>query len=107
MFLNQKPASASPPLRLETDSNGEARFAIPETMADHLDVRVVTKSGNWHCACRVIAEAETAIHTGIVESAYGQLKPPITVPEAEAGSMVFVLRPYSWWERLIAPLMRQ
>jgi hypothetical protein len=106
-FLKEKPASVSPPLRLETDSNGEARFAIPETMAVRLDVRVVTKSEDWHCRCWVMADTETVIHRGIVESAYDQVKPPITVPEAEAGSVVFVLRPYAWWERLIAPLVRQ
>ena len=105
-FLKEKPANASPPLRLETDSNGEAHFAIPETVPARLDVRVTPKSENWHCACWMMADT-AVIHKGVVENAYDQVKPPIPPPEAEAGSVFFVLRSYTWWERVIAPLVRR
>ena len=72
-----------------------------------LDVRVTPKSENWHCACWVTADTETVIHKGVVENAYDQVKPPIPLLEAEAGSAFFVLRPYTWCKRLIAPLVRQ
>ena len=53
-----------------------------------LDVRVTPESENGHCACWVLADAETVIHKGVVENAYDQVKPPIPLPEAEAGSVV-------------------
>lgn len=46
-----------------------------------------------------MADTETVIHKGVVENAYALVKPPIPLPEAEAGSVVFVHRPYTWWER--------
>lgn len=42
-FLKEKPANASP-LRPETDCNGEAQFATPETMPARIAVRVTPKS---------------------------------------------------------------
>jgi hypothetical protein len=106
-FITEKPDQVSAPLRLETNSEGEASFAIPEKVPSKLDVRLTPNSANWHCACYVMAEAATVIHEGIVENAYEPSKPPTQSPQPEAGTVTFVLRPLAWWERMIGPIVRQ
>ena len=36
-----------------------------------------------------MADTETMIHKGVVENAYALVKPPIPLPEAEAGAVFF------------------
>ena len=48
-------------------------------------------------------DTKAMIHKGIIENAFDEVKPRIPLLEAEAGSVVFVLRPHIWWwERLTA-----
>jgi hypothetical protein len=63
-FLYEKPPKATPPLRIETDANGEAQFRIPEPPPERLDVRLALTSGHWHCGCWVMPLTEDVISKG-------------------------------------------
>jgi hypothetical protein len=68
-FLYEKSTNGSPPLHLETDSSGEAQFSIPEPTPAHLNGTVALTSERWHCACWMMADTETVVHKGVVQTA--------------------------------------
>lgn len=106
-FLYEKPAKASPPLHLETDSNGEAEFSIPEPSPAHLSVRVALTSEHWHCGCLMMADTEAVVHKGFLEGMPAKTKVPTPPANAEPGYIVFVARPFTFAERLLHPLLKE
>jgi hypothetical protein len=107
-FLYEKPPKASSPLRIETDANGEAQFRIPESPPEHLDVKLALTSEHWHCGCWVMADTEDVIHKGIVEATPPDKAKASTTPaNAEPGEIVFIVRPFTFFEKLLYPLVKQ
>jgi hypothetical protein len=106
-FFYEKPASVSPPLHLETDSNGEAQFTIPEPTPAHLFVHVALTSEHWHCGCGFMGNTETVVHDGILEGLPAKAKAPSVPANAEPGYIVFVARPFTLIERLLYPLEKE
>jgi hypothetical protein len=107
-FFDEKQSKISPPLHIETDANGEAQFNISESPPENIDVRLALPSEHWHCACWVMADTETVLREGIVQI------PPINVPNApfapastEPGQIVFIARPFTFFEKLLYPLLKQ
>ena len=105
-FLYEKPASASTPLRLETDANGEAQFSIPEPAPAHLFVVVALTSEHWRCGCGFMGDTQTVVDKGFL-STFPTAAKPNTPVNSEPGYIVFVARPFTFVERLLYPLVKE
>ena len=98
------PAKYDPVLHGHTDARGEAQFTLPGPPPAHLSASV-RMEGRWHCGCSTLAVTQDVIKNGLVRS-YGLENPsaPVTAKPAE---IVFVARPLSILERLLAPLLKE
>lgn len=107
-FLYEKPNRVSSPLQIETDANSEAQFSIPEPQPVHVNVRLALTSEHWHCACWVMTDSEKVIHNGIVQTAPTKKAKASTAPaNTEPGQIVFIVRPFTFSERILYPLVKQ
>ena len=107
-FLNETPTVGSSPLRLETDANGEVRFAMPKPLPQHLSVRVALTSEHWHCGCWVMADTAKVIQQGITQSASTKnTKASGVAAKTEPGEIIIAARPFTLGERLLYPLEKQ
>jgi hypothetical protein len=101
-----KPQKYDAVQQLDTDANGVARFILPDPGPAHLSVGIRLTSEHWHCGCGIPALVLTKelIQKGIVESRdLGSPAKPVT---AGPGEIVFVARPYTFFEILLAPLLK-
>ncbi len=98
------PANQKGMLRLETNVNGEAQFRLPEPPPAHLTVLVDIDGNRWHCPCGVLAITEDVMSKGIVKSAAEPGKSHAFEKQVP-GKILFVARPLSFFERLLAPLL--
>lgn len=106
-FFYEKPAKVTPPLHIETDRNGEAQFSIPEPTPEHLDVRVALTSEHWHCACWVMADTGEVIQKGITQTAPTNKAKAPNSADPEPRQIVFIARPFTFFEKLLYPLVKQ
>jgi hypothetical protein len=98
------PQSASSPTKLETDSSGEARFVLPSPAPERVNVRVVLKSGHWHCGCWVMEDTKTVVEQGVVESAAAR---KLADEFGRNPSHIIVIaRPLTFGERLLYPFVK-
>ena len=101
------PAKYEANLTLETDTNGEARFTLPEPAPPHISVQVRLTSEHWRCGCGVLAASGDVIQKGIVGPLPGgQSKKTTTSLKAPPGEILFVARPLSFFERLLYPFVK-
>ena len=103
------PAKFDRNLDSKTDSNGEARFVLPEPPPAHVDVRVRIEPGRWHCSCLLLAITQDVMNKGTVNSAASadELRRSPDLAKAVPGEIRFIMRPASFFERLLYPLLKQ
>jgi hypothetical protein len=103
------PARYEAHLTLQTDENGQARFLLPEPPPRDLDVRVPINWGRWHCGCNLLVSTEDVIQKGILDSAASanDLRKSPALAMRVPGEIRFIVRPLSFFERLLAPLLKQ
>jgi hypothetical protein len=91
---------------LDTDANGVAQFSLPEPAPAHLGVVVRLTSEHWHCGCDAPALVVTKelIQKGIVKGR--ELSSPAKSVTAAPGEIVFVARPFTFFEALFYPLLK-
>lgn len=96
-------------LALQTDASGEAHFVLPQPSPAHLAVRVGIDSGRWHCGCNVLAVTQDVMQKGILNSTASdsESKRSPDLVKAVPGEIRFIVRPLSFFERLLAPLLKQ
>ena len=96
-------------LTLRTDSSGEAHFALPQPPPGHLAVRVGIDWGRWHCGCNVLAVTQDVMQKGILDSAASssESKKSPDLAKAVPAEIRFIVRPLSFFERLLGPLLKQ
>ena len=102
------PAKYQPTLLLETDVNGEAQFRLPEPAPEHLEAWVgITSEEHWWCSCLLSVATREVVQKGIVgpEPGPGRKGPPASLKPVP-GTIVFPARPWTMYERLLAPLLR-
>jgi hypothetical protein len=106
-FFSEKPANISPPLHIETDANGEAQFNISESRPENIDVRLALTSEHWHCLCWVMVGTEKLLREGIVQISPTKVpNAPIAPANREPGQIVFIARPFTFFEKLLYPLLK-
>jgi hypothetical protein len=94
-------------LYLETDVNGEAHLGLPEPAPAHLSAHVHLTSRNWHCACMALLATEDLIQKGIAVPQLGPNAKNSDKPiRTEPNEILFLARPYTFLEKLIAPLLK-
>jgi hypothetical protein len=102
------PAKYDAKLGLETDANGEAKFALPDPPPEHFAAQVNLTSAHWHCGCMALASTEVLIQKGFVERpAEGPDSKKYSVPvEAEPKEITFLAQPFTFLERLLYPFIK-
>jgi hypothetical protein len=105
---NEKtPAKYDATLHLETDTNGEAQFSLPDPAPAHLAAQLHLTSEHWHCACMVLATTEDLIQKGIVESHRSPNRKSDASDKAEPMEILFLPRPFTLFERMIYPFVKE
>lgn len=104
----EKATNVSAPLHIETNSHGEAQFSIPQPVPKHLDVRLALTSKYRHCACWLTTDTETVFNIGVlkVPASKGPNASNSQI-NAEPKQIVFVIRPFTLFEKLLHPLVKQ
>jgi len=100
-FLSPQASSSS--MRLTTDAKGEAHFNIPNSQTEHIDVRVVLKSGRWDCNCWIVTDRKTVQQGILLFSPLKNRDAPVPKPN----EIVVSARPKRFLERLLWPIMKQ
>ena len=94
-------------LRSTTDENGEAQFLLPEPAPVHLAVQLHLTSEHWHCGCMILAATQELIQRGLVQTPGPQSKESSTNANPEPGLILFFVRPFTFFERLLYPLLKE
>jgi hypothetical protein len=82
--------------------------AFPDSQPKHLNIRLALTSEHWHRACWVMTDTENVVHNGIMQSAPANKAKAYPVPaNAKAGQIVFVATPFTFFERLLYPLVKE
>jgi hypothetical protein len=99
----KQPAKYDAILHLDTDANGVAQFDLPEPAPAHLSAGAHLTSEYWYCGCAipVLAVTKEVMLKGFV--AGRELSSPTTSVKAEPGEILFVARPFTFFERLFYP----
>jgi len=100
------PANYDAKLNLETDGNGEVVFRLPEPAPVHFAVDVHLTSEYWHCKCLALVATRDVVQNGIVQAADTQVPTEPTSSKASSGIVLFVVRPFTFVERLIYPFVK-
>ncbi len=103
------PTKYEPTLLLETDLDGEAQFRLPEPAPQHLEAWVdITSEGHWWCICTLSVVTLDVVQKGVVGPRWGHRseKPPASV-KTVPGEILFLARPWTLLDRLLAPLLRE
>jgi hypothetical protein len=98
-----RPQASSSPMRLTTDAKGEAHFNIPDSQTEHIDVRVVLKSGRWDCNCWIMTDTKTVQQGILLFAPMKNRNAPVPKPY----EIVVSARPKGFLERLLWPLTKQ
>jgi hypothetical protein len=101
------PAKYDAQLHLETDVNGAAQFTLPEPAPARVSVGARLTSEHWRCGCAapVLAVTQELMQKGIVKgSEFDSARHPA---KAEPGEIVFIARPFTFFERLMYPLLKE
>src|SRR5437899_4871949 len=102
------PASYEPNMSGETDANGKVQFRIPEPIPAHFSVMVHLTSEHWRCSCWVMGVTQDLIQKGSVGSRPSAKSEKSGAPvKAEPAQILILARPFSFFERLLYPFLKQ
>ncbi len=91
-------------LNLETDEKGESQFSLPEPPPAHFAAQVHLPSEYWHCGCTVLANTQDLIQKGIVAPLSSKSANSV---KAEPKEILFFAHPFTFFERLLYPLVKE
>jgi hypothetical protein len=94
-------------LSFETDLNGEAHFGLPTPAPKHLSVLVSLTSEHWHCGCWVMVTTETLVKEGVVGTVPAKSKNAAAHLNAVPREILILARPFSLFERLLYPFVKE
>jgi hypothetical protein len=94
-------------LQMETNSNGEAHFTIPEPAPLHVAVRVRLTDEHWRCGCITVAATKDVLHSGMLVGLPDSKSNKATSNIAQKpGEIVFLAHRLTFFERLLYPLLK-
>ncbi len=101
-----KPAKYDAHLSLETDANGSVQVSLPNPAPVHLSVGAHLTSEYWHCICSTPPSVITKeiLQEGIVVG--GGLGSFEDSRKVAPGELLFVARPFTFFERIFYPLLK-
>ena len=91
-------------LTFRTNQNGDALIPLTNPMPASVSLRVKLTSEHWHCGCSVLAETQDVLRSGVLESS---LKGKPARMTGKPGEVLFLARPYTFIERVMAPFERE
>jgi hypothetical protein len=97
------PAKYDATINIETDEKGESQFSLPEPAPAHLAAQVHLTSEHWHCGCSVLVTTQDLIQKGIVGPRPNESGNPV---KAEPKEVLFLARPFTFFERLFYPFVK-
>jgi hypothetical protein len=100
------PAKHVAALTGKTDTNGEARFDLPQPPPGHIAAEVPQVENHWHCACMLLLATQDVIEKGILELQPGD-KSRTSGLAARPGIILLAARPLTFIERLLYPLEKE
>jgi hypothetical protein len=106
-FWYDNPAAAPSTVNTETDSNGEAQVSVPEPTPPHLNVKVTLTSEHWYCTCWLMTVTEKVLQNGIVQTARTNDANSSNGVKAKPGEVLFLARPFTLFERLVYPFVKE
>jgi len=98
------PAKYDAALNIETDEKGESQFSLPEPAPAHLAAQVHLTSEHWHCGCGVLMVTQELIQKGIVGPRSNETANAV---KAEPKEILFLARPFTFFERLFYPFLKE
>lgn len=105
---NEKPpANYSAHFQLETDANGEAEFQLPDPAPAHVAAQAHLTFEHWHCGCAALENTQDLIQKGFTAGLATGSTPPGASVKAQPGEILFVARPFTFFERLMYPLTKE
>jgi hypothetical protein len=104
---DKTPSQFDAVLNLKTDEKGESQFTLPEPAPAHLAAQVHLATGHWHCACMVLASTQDLIQNGIMDSPSSDSRDSRNLVKAEPKEILFLIRPYTFFERILYPFLKQ
>jgi hypothetical protein len=106
-YLNEKPPGASAPVTLKTDDHGEARFSVPSPLPATVNVMVSLTSEHWNCGCWVMAETAKVLHDGVAGPLPSVNTKNVESFRPEPAEVVILASPFTFWQRLLYPLVKE
>jgi hypothetical protein len=94
-------------LQLETGTNGDVEFTLPQPAPTHLSVRATLTSEHWRCGCWALASTEDLIENGATGDPGREVTVSGILVRPRLGEILFVARPLTLLERLLYPLLKQ
>jgi len=102
----QRPAKYDEIISHETNINGEADFELPEPPPRILFINIRMSSEHWRCTRTWAPNTQEVVQRGIVRLPGGKPQKTDVLINAVPGVMVFPARPFTFWERLLYPLLK-
>lgn len=106
---NEKtPPNIDKRFQLETDSNGDTQFTLPEPPPSHIAAQTRLTSEHWHCGCVMLIATRDLLQNGFVGGDPRNKAARAAAPlKADPGEILFVASRFSWWERILYPLTKE
>ena len=101
------PANYSARFQLETDANGEAEFQLPDPAPAHVAAQAHLTFEHWHCGCAALENTQDLIQKGFTAGLATGSTPTGASAKARPGEILFVARPFTFFERLLYPLTKE
>jgi hypothetical protein len=101
------PHDYQPTVRLQTGPRGTAVFNLPEPAPLYFWIMVRLSSPYWHCACQDLMPTQVAVQKGIAVQTTGKAAKSAGPAEVRPGEILFTARPFTLFERLLYPLVKE
>lgn len=95
-------------VKTSTNAQGITEFELPPLRPVYIAVVIHLTSGLWHCGCRAAPKTEQVLGSGYTNTnAFDVRVSSVLSKKALSGEMIFFARPYTTWEKLLHPIVKE